>query len=545
MSGILRTHRLWVFAATLAVMLYGFMGMFGRAANAFRAPEEDMSFAWYVPLFSLYVLWTQKDRLIEAMKAPEARPSWLGFALCLPCLLLALLGARGLQLRFEQVAFIGLLIFIPWTFYGRRVASFFVFPALYLVFTIPVSAIMDMFTIHLRLFASGTALAVLNGCGVDAVREGTAVVARGAHPFSIDVAEPCSGLRSLFALMALTAAYAWYAQPTWTRRAVLFVTSVPIAIFGNVVRILTICGVAATASADFALGFYHDYSGYVVFIVAIALMLACSEIITRICGEDKKVESGEGEKVDHSSQPFNSSTFQPLPYVAAAVLSAAFVFQSLTPASMVMEAPEVSLPEMDGFTSEEVRYCQNEACSRLWRQSELASATNCPSCGAAVAEGSLGELTVLPSDTRFVKRLYRSASGQEYLVSAVIGGVSKRSLHRPELCLPGQGFTLLEPRDIDAGGRPFRALKLLPPHGGPPHLMVYTFFNQAGVRTASHTRRIFADTWDRTVHNRIDRWVMVTIHASSPLSPHGLDLSFPAEKRLVEAFLAKLSEVLP
>ena len=162
-----------------------------------------------------------------------------------------------------------------------------------------------------------------------------------------------------------------------------------------------------------------------------------------------------------------------------------------------------------------------------------------------MAEGSLGELTVLPSDTRFVKRLYRSASGQEYLVSAVIGGVSKRSLHRPELCLPGQGFTLLEPRDIDAGGRPFRALKLLPPHGGPPHLMAYTFFNQAGVRMASHTRRIFADTWDRTVHNRIDRWVMVTVHASSPLSAHGIDLSFPAERRLVEDFLAKLSGVLP
>jgi hypothetical protein len=65
------------------------------------------------------------------------------------------------------------------------------------------------------------------------------------------------------------------------------------------------------------------------------------------------------------------------------------------------------------------------------------------------------------------------------------------------------------------------------------------------VRTASHTRRIFADTWDRTVHNRIDRWVMVTVHASSPLSAHGIDLSFPAERRLVEDFLAKLSGVLP
>jgi hypothetical protein len=127
----------------------------------------------------------------------------------------------------------------------------------------------------------------------------------------------------------------------------------------------------------------------------------------------------------------------------------------------------------------------------------------------------------------------------------VIGGVSKRSIHRPELCLPGQGFTLLSPHDVAVKDRPFRTLKVLPPRGGAPHLMAYTFFNQAGMRTASHTRRIIADTWDRTVFNRVDRWVMVTIHASHPLSPRGFDLADPADRRALDAFLSRLSEVLP
>jgi exosortase/archaeosortase family protein len=82
--------------------------------------------------------------------------------------------------------------------------------------------------------------------------------------------------------MALTAAYAWYTQPTWRRRAALFACSVPLAILGNIVRILSICLVAACANADFALGFYHDYSGYVVFIVAIGCMVACGEVISRV-----------------------------------------------------------------------------------------------------------------------------------------------------------------------------------------------------------------------------------------------------------------------
>jgi len=549
---LLKTGRFWAFAATLSAMFFGFAGMFSRAAAVFRAPEEDMGYAWYVPLFSLYVLWTQRDKLREAVSAPDARHSWLGFVLCLPCLALALLGARGLQIRFEQIGFIGLLIALPWTFYGRRTASLFVFPALYLAFTIPVAAIMDMFTIHLRLLASGTALAVLNGCGLDAVREGTAIVSHGTVPFAIDVAEPCSGLRSLMALMALTAAYAWYTQPTWPRRVLLFATAIPLAILGNVMRILTICIVAASTNPDFALGFYHDYSGYVVFIVAISLMVACGEGITRLCAHrgggrqngDKNVQDAangmDAQRPAASSAPA---------YLASAVFIAAFVYQGFTPSSMIMEAPEVALPAaIPDFTVEEVRYCQNEQCAKTCSLAELNGATNCPSCGAAMAGASLGELTILPSDTRFVKRLYLSASGHEYLVSAVIGGASKRSIHRPELCLPGQGFTLLTPREIDVNGHPFRVIKVLPPRsalGSPSQLMAYTFFNQEGFRTSSHVRRIIADTWDRTVFNRVDRWVMVTIHAAHSGSPRGFDIDDPAEMDSLRAFLGRLAEVLP
>lgn len=99
--------------------------------------------------------------------------------------------------------------------------------------------------------------------------------------FSIDVAEPCSGMRSLFAMMALTAGYAYFTQPTWFRRGLLFVLSIPIAIFGNVMRILTIAAVASACSADFAMGFYHDYSGYVVFLTAVLLMVAAGGLITK------------------------------------------------------------------------------------------------------------------------------------------------------------------------------------------------------------------------------------------------------------------------
>ena len=571
--------RFWAFVVSAAAMIYGFWGMFVRAMEAFRAPEEDMSFAWYVPIFSLYVLWTQRAKLLEAALDPESRPSWVGFLLCWPCIAFSLLGARGLQLRMEQLGFIGLLIALPWTFYGRRVASFFVFPALYLVFTIPVSALMDMVTLHLRFLASGVAIAVLNGFGVDAVREGTAIVAQGAHPFAIDVAEPCSGLRSLFALMALTAAYSWFNQPTWPRRALLFVMSVPLAVLGNIVRVLTICGVAACASADFALGFYHDYSGYVVFMVAIVLMVACGEAITRLAagmalraGAVRSVTAKDGTEpvppdaadAGRAGRPRPADAARPeaapyqsasgdralssrwLPYVAAPLFAFVFAFQAMTPAGMVMERPEFSLPDdIPGFTMDVMRYCQNEQCGQTHAVRELGDATNCPTCGAGIDICALGERKRLPSDTNFIKRRYRSVDGDEYHVSAVIGGASKRSIHRPELCLPSQGFTMMSPLDINVGGRPFRTIKIVPPNGGPSRVMAYTFFNQAGVHTASHMRRVLIDTWDRTVLNRVDRWVMITVQVFAPNSVRGFDANVPNDREALVNFLNKLSEPLP
>ena len=282
-------------------------------------------------------------------------------------------------------------------------------------------------------------------------------------------------------------------------------------------------------------------------------MVACGEGITRICGRfgegrrstaDNAKDMGEGV-----SRPSGFATSSFSAYVAAAVFTAVFIYQGFMPSGKVMEAPDVKLPDaLQGYTIDEVRYCQNEQCSRMYQCAELSGSTNCPNCGAALDVASLGERTILPSDTMFQKRVYRSTAGHEYIVSAIIGGASKRSIHRPELCLPGQGFTLLTPHEVDVNGRPFRVIKILPPRAtmdGPPHAMVYTFFNQAGVRTSSHVRRILVDTWDRTVFNRVDRWVMVSIHAAQPNSYRGFDIDDSAQMAELKKFLEKLAEVLP
>ena len=471
-------------AGVFAAMLWGFHAMIlHHAPDMFRAPQEDMSFGWYVPLFSLYVVWTERQKILGSIGAP----SWAGIFAALPFLALGFLGVRGVQLRFEIVAFVGLLIAVPWAFFGKETAKAVLFPALFLLFCIPLATFLDVVTVHLRLLASSTAFAVARGVGADIVQQGTMVGAADGS-FSIDVADPCSGLRSLFALMALTAGYAYFTQPTWLRRGILFAASVPIAILGNVMRILTIVLVANFASSDFATGFYHDYSGFVVFAVAILLMVATGEAVTRLFERNAKQDDSDPKSSDNVPQTFNFqlSTFNLqlilVPALAVLLVVPLMFFQAATPDVTVADAPNVHLADIPGFSSE-------------------------------VLEPSEAELTVLPSDTVIEKRRYVADSGDWMVVSLVVGGKSKSSIHRPELCLPAQGLRMERPRTRSVAGRDWRFIDLAS-KDSPTFGFAYTFFNQDGFKTASHVSRIFRDVVDRSVLNRIDRWVMVTVNAS-------------------------------
>ncbi len=269
--------RAGLFVASVLAVLWGYQILFlHHAPNIFNEPLEDMSYGWYVPLFSLYVLWRERRELIESVGTPSV---W-GLLLALPFAFAGFLGVRGLQIRLEMVGFVGLLAGLVWTFFGFKTLRRALFPLLFLLFCLPLHSYLDLVTIHLRLLAVSVAACVLEGCGAEIIRQGT-MLSSASGSFAIDVADPCSGMRSLFALTALTAGYAYFTQPTWLRRGLLFALSIPIAVLGNIVRILTIVVIAGSCSPDFATGFYHDYSGYMVFFSAILLMVSADKLITK------------------------------------------------------------------------------------------------------------------------------------------------------------------------------------------------------------------------------------------------------------------------
>ncbi len=231
-------------------------------------PGADMSHGWLIPLVSAYLVWRRREELRRAVD----RPSRTGLVFLLLSLMLYLAGLRIQQTRLVLVSMAGLLWSIPYFIYGGRVARILLFPCAYLLFCVPVT-FLETLTLPLRLISTGVASTVLNGLGIAVSRVGTAIYFSSTTGFALDVAHPCSGLRYLMAMVALTTAYSYIALTSPWRRLLLCACSVPLAMIGNIVRILLIALVGLAFGQDAAMGFYHDYSGYVVFAVAILLMI--------------------------------------------------------------------------------------------------------------------------------------------------------------------------------------------------------------------------------------------------------------------------------
>jgi exosortase len=169
---------------------------------------------------------------------------------------------------------------LPLVFGGWKVARHFIFPCGYLLFCIPWN-FLDALTFPMRLLSTAISAGLLNGIGIGVARSGTIIRSLSGGGVDFNVADPCSGLSSMLALLALTALYANLTQRTLLRQAVLFAVAVPLAIAGNVFRIGTIAVVAEFFSRDLALKLYHDYSAFLIFPVAILLMVAVGNLVTR------------------------------------------------------------------------------------------------------------------------------------------------------------------------------------------------------------------------------------------------------------------------
>ncbi len=238
--------------------------------------EPDYSHGFLIPLVAAYLVWGRRQRLQGLAVAP-ANGGLVVLVFGVALFVVANVAAELFVMRVTLlVVLAGLVLYLL----GRAHLRLLAFPILYLLFMIPPPAIVyNAITFPLQQFAAGAATASLRALDVPVLREGNVLTLANA---TLEVAEACSGVRSLLALVALSATYAYFTQTSAWRRAVLLVSSVPIAIAANAARVAGTGLLAAAFGEDVAQGFFHSFSGWVVFVAAFALLCTESLVLNRV-----------------------------------------------------------------------------------------------------------------------------------------------------------------------------------------------------------------------------------------------------------------------
>jgi exosortase len=249
-----------------------FQWMFARWKDTISF-GADYSHGYFIPFVSIGVIWYKRKEIFNV----ATQEDWKGLVIVIGALFLHWLGAKMQQTRISLMSLILLFWGIPFYLFGWQLVKRLVFPVSYLIFCIPLN-FMDVIAFPLRLLSTKMAVGMLQGIGIEAGRNGTAILIP-SMPTGMDVADPCSGLRSLLAMTALTAVYAYFTQKTIVRKWILFLASIPLAVVGNIARIVTIAIVAEALGPKPALGLYHDYSGYILFSAAITTMVVIGGIL--------------------------------------------------------------------------------------------------------------------------------------------------------------------------------------------------------------------------------------------------------------------------
>jgi len=239
--------------------------------------DEDVGHGFFVPLVAGYIVWQRR----EALMAVEYKPAWWGLGVMLWGAIQGYLGTLGAELFLQRTAFLISLVGLLLVMGGTRLVKSLAFPLLLLPFMIPIPAVIyNQITFPLQIFASRVAETVLGWIGIPVLRDGNILELASQK---LSVAEACSGIRSLLSLTFLSLVYSYFFDRKLWMRWVLLICTIPIAILANAGRV-TITGILSEYNTELAHGFFHSLEGWIIFIIALVMMVALHGVINRIYG---------------------------------------------------------------------------------------------------------------------------------------------------------------------------------------------------------------------------------------------------------------------
>jgi exosortase len=257
-----------------AAVVWVFGGILSSLARQW-ASDDNYSHGFFVVPLALFFAWERRAALLEA----PHRPSVFGLFLIAGSLVVLLAGLLGAELFLTRVSFVGVLAGITLFVWGRGHFRILAFPIAFLLLMIPLPAIVfNQLAFPLQLLASRAGEAVIGLAGIPVLREGNVLQ---LPTRTLEIVEACSGIRSLVSLITLAVVLGYFTERRTGARVLIALAAIPIAILANAARVAGTGLASELISPAAADGFFHTFSGWLMFVFAFAGLLAVQRAIAR------------------------------------------------------------------------------------------------------------------------------------------------------------------------------------------------------------------------------------------------------------------------
>ena len=503
---------IWVYALLTVVAVAAFAPfaqVLGGIYNIWNLKPE-YSYGIMIPLLSAFLIWRQRAEL----RLLPFTGSWFGLALIATGLALRFVGVMTTMQTLQHYAFLLVLYGLVLTLVGPAIFRRLWMPLLILIFAVPLPALFsNALSLQLQLLSSELGVWVIRAVGISVLLEGN-IIDLGSY--QLEVAEACSGLRYLFPLMTLAFIVAYlFRGPLW-KRLVIFLSSIPITVLMNSLRIGFIGITVEHWGAGMAEGALHDFEGWLVFMLSTAALLLTAFGLSRV--GRSRVPWHEAfnlnppaapAKQDARLAPATGWQTVPRPFIAASVLVMAGAAMNLALPAPINQVPaRTSFYEFPTQVGEWVgrRDTLQDVYLNALRLDDYALADYHEPDGQPV---------------NFYAAYYQSQD-------------SSRAIHSPHDCIPGGGWeiTRFEQRTFPATGttgsfKVNRAIVQLGEH----RQIVYYWFDERGRQLTSEYAARWYLFWDALTRHRTDGALVRFVAAVPP----------GAEESQIDARIVKLA----
>jgi len=416
--------------------------------------DENYSHGFLVPVIAAYFFWQRWP----ALRKKTVESSIFGFVFIVIGLMQLLVSWLGSEYFLMRSSMIVLLAGVLLLFLGREIVKRMALPIGYLIFMVPIPYIIyDMVAFPLKLFVTKVSVFTMKLVGVVVLREGNILMFPST---TLEVADACSGIRSLISLLALAVAYAFFIQTSNLRRWIIIASAIPIAIATNAMRVIVTGILAQWWGEKAAQGFFHEFAGLAVFALAMVMLVGVGAAL-KGRGSVEAVKGGSDEPHDR----LTSSSLDPIKASPLNRVTALSLYRFIAVVTMLLGAALYINLHTTSVVPTNRPFSEFPVQIQSWKM---------------ISETTFSDpvLSVL-KPTDYIMRQYRDTDGKTVglYVGYHNGAKGTGGIHSPKNCLPGSGWYEYSSGIFSAvlGGKQEKIVRAVYQKGDSKELFIYWF----------------------------------------------------------------------